>query len=157
MTTFLAQNSANESGAILVWLVLVALLALIPARIASKKGRSAVGFYIFGVLFFLPALIVALVISSKTGPTTATWGATQPMNSGITWTHTGNRYLLGYAIGDGYYGIWDRQEPGPATMKFPYTEQGRQEALTRFQQLEPGGQALAQEPAGLPVPPMPGG
>lgn len=39
------------------------LLALIPAIIARGKGRSFVGFWLFGVFFFLIALIVSLVIT----------------------------------------------------------------------------------------------
>lgn len=40
-------------------------LALIPAKIAKKKGYNFVGFLVFGFFFFLPALIVALVITDK--------------------------------------------------------------------------------------------
>lgn len=156
MTAFLAQTAPNYSGAVLIWLVLLLGLALIPANIASKKGRSAVGFYVFGVLFFLPALIVALLMPRKT-PSAAAWGG-QPVNFGITWIDTGNRYMLGHAIEDHYYGIWDGQEPGPALMTFPFTEQGEADAIARFHQLEPGSRVTAREPGGLPAPPpMPAG
>jgi uncharacterized OB-fold protein len=40
-------------------------LAFIPAHIAGKKGYSAVGFYFFGLAFFMPALIVALCLTDK--------------------------------------------------------------------------------------------
>lgn len=50
---------------ILILVVVPLLLAIIPAKIASNKGYSFVGFYIFGFFFWLIALIVALVISDK--------------------------------------------------------------------------------------------
>ena len=53
----------SAAGAfILLWLLLLFGLAFIPASIASNKGYSGVGYYFFGLFFFLPALIVALVI-----------------------------------------------------------------------------------------------
>jgi hypothetical protein len=51
----------------LILFVLVALLASIPAVIADRKGHSAFGFYVFGFFLFVPALIVALVISNPQG------------------------------------------------------------------------------------------
>lgn len=50
---------------ILIFLVLLGL-AFIPAKLASNKGYSFGLFYFFGVCFWLPALIVALVIQDKT-------------------------------------------------------------------------------------------
>lgn len=62
----------TETSALITLLIIVAVLivadlalAIIPARIAKKKGYSAVGFYFFGLFFFLPALIVALVSADK--------------------------------------------------------------------------------------------
>ena len=49
----------------LILLGVLALLALIPANIAQNKGYSFGGYWLFGVCFFLPALIVALVIQDK--------------------------------------------------------------------------------------------
>ncbi len=43
-------------------IVLLAIFAVVPSVIAARKGRSAIGFYLFGLLFFLPALIVVLLI-----------------------------------------------------------------------------------------------
>jgi hypothetical protein len=45
---------------ILIW---VLLLGIIPAIIAQSKGRSFFGWYIYGVLLFLIALVHSLVIS----------------------------------------------------------------------------------------------
>jgi hypothetical protein len=44
--------------------------------IARKKGYSFVGYWLFGLLFFLPALIVALLKQPRSLPPTA--GATRP-------------------------------------------------------------------------------
>ena len=41
------------------------ILPLIPADIAKKKGYSFGGFYAFGFFFFIPALIVALLMENK--------------------------------------------------------------------------------------------
>jgi hypothetical protein len=66
-TTMLAQGQQDSGVGFLIFLLLVGglLLPLIPASIAKDKGHSAVGFYFFGLLFFLPALIVALVIQPQ--------------------------------------------------------------------------------------------
>jgi Uncharacterised protein family UPF0547 len=56
-----AQNSGADSAGILFALAVWFGLALIPAFIANSKGRSGVGYFFFGLLFFVPALIVALV------------------------------------------------------------------------------------------------
>lgn len=46
--------------------ILVAIgLAFIPAQIAEKKGYSKIAFWIFGLFFFLPALIVALILKDR--------------------------------------------------------------------------------------------
>lgn len=37
----------------------------IPARIASKKGYSYIGFLVFAIFFYPIALIVALIIDDK--------------------------------------------------------------------------------------------
>jgi hypothetical protein len=65
----LAQYSSPDSGAggvVFLYLLLLVGLAFIPAAIASNKGHSGVGFYFFGLFFFLPALIVALLIKPAT-------------------------------------------------------------------------------------------
>ena len=47
-------------------LVAVFLLAIIPSKIAKRKGYSGVGFYWFGVAALVPAIIVACVLRDKT-------------------------------------------------------------------------------------------
>lgn len=133
-----------------VLLAIPAFLALIPASIAGNKGYSKGGFWLFGLLLFLPALIVAIVISPKAGAVPQTAAASSTPTA-ITWTHSGTRYLLGFTIQNPYYGIWDRQAPGPAMGKYPYNEHGKAEALAKYQELEPHFQAVAQ--GGLPPSP----
>jgi len=56
----------DNSGAMIIGLILAALLGLIPANIAKKKGYSFGLWWLFGFLFFIVALIVALVMKDKT-------------------------------------------------------------------------------------------
>src|SRR5207302_11516890 len=51
-------------------------------------------------------------------------------NANLTFSHEGPRYLLGYT--PQYYGIWDKQTPGPPTNRFPRTDQGWQQAWEAF-------------------------
>ena len=48
--------------------VLAATLALLPAWIAQRKGRSFTRFYVFGFLLFIVALPVALLIKDTRPP-----------------------------------------------------------------------------------------
>ncbi len=41
------------------------VIALIPASIAQKKGRSFILWYIFGVCLWFVAVVAALVVSDK--------------------------------------------------------------------------------------------
>lgn len=47
-------------------LLFAVLLAFIPASMAKKKGYSYGGFWFFGFLLWLPAIIVAACLSDKT-------------------------------------------------------------------------------------------
>jgi hypothetical protein len=78
-----------------------------------------------------------------------------PPRSSIVWTHSGFRYLLGYALDSPYYGVWDRQAPGPPIARFPYTEHGKAEASLRFSTLEPSGKQLEATQVEGSVPPPP--
>lgn len=59
-------DSGSSDAAVVIFLIVLLGLGFIPASIANSKGYSAVGFYFFGLFFFLPALIVALVLPRKT-------------------------------------------------------------------------------------------
>jgi hypothetical protein len=56
----------NSSASMIIPLIIAALLGLIPANIAKKKGYSFGLWWLFGFLAFIIALIVALVIKDKT-------------------------------------------------------------------------------------------
>ena len=40
-------------------------IALCPARVAGRKGHSFIGFFIFSLVFFPAALIVAYVVQDR--------------------------------------------------------------------------------------------
>ena len=47
-----------------IFLILL-LLAIIPAMIASGKGRRFIGWYIYGILFFIIALVHSILIKEN--------------------------------------------------------------------------------------------
>ena len=51
--------------ALVISLIAVFFLAIIPSKIAGRKGYSKVGFYWFGVGAFVPALIVACCLRDR--------------------------------------------------------------------------------------------
>jgi hypothetical protein len=53
--------------AIAVWI----LIAFWPARVAARKGHSFLGYFVFSLVFFPAALIVAYVVSDKSSYATA--------------------------------------------------------------------------------------
>jgi hypothetical protein len=53
--------------AIAVWV----LIAFWPARVAARKGHSFLGYFLFSLVFFPAALIVAYVVSDRSGYATA--------------------------------------------------------------------------------------
>jgi len=57
-------------GAMLFLVVWVAI-ALWPARVAARKGHSFVGYFIFSLVFFPAALIVAYLVQDRRAPAPA--------------------------------------------------------------------------------------
>lgn len=57
-------------GSILFIIIWVAI-AFWPARVAARKGRSFFGYFLFSLLFFPAALIVAYLVSDETAPAPA--------------------------------------------------------------------------------------
>jgi len=53
--------------AIAVWV----LIAFWPARVAARKGHSFLGYFLFSLVFFPAALIVAYMVSDRSGSATA--------------------------------------------------------------------------------------
>jgi hypothetical protein len=46
-------------------------IAFWPARVAARKGHSFFGYFIFSLIFFPAALLVAYMVSDRTGPAIA--------------------------------------------------------------------------------------
>lgn len=57
-------------GSILVIIIWVAI-AFWPARVAARKGHSWFGYFLFSLVFFPAALIVAYLVADKTAPAPA--------------------------------------------------------------------------------------
>ena len=53
-------------GSILFLLIWV-LIAFWPARVAARKGHSFIGYFLFSLLFFPAALIVAYIVPNRRG------------------------------------------------------------------------------------------
>jgi hypothetical protein len=52
------------------WFILVVIwiaIAFWPARVAARKGHSFIGFFIFSLVFFPAALIVAYLVGDRRG------------------------------------------------------------------------------------------
>ena len=73
--------------------------------------------------------------------------------SSVQYTHSGFRYVLGYAADS--FGIWDRQSPGGPVETFPRTDEGWRSAWIRFVSLEPNHQPVGavgqQQPLSSPA------
>jgi hypothetical protein len=58
-------------GSFLWWLIFIVIwvaIAFWPARVAARKGHSFFGFFLFSLVFFPAALIVAYVVGDRTAP-----------------------------------------------------------------------------------------
>lgn len=68
-------------------------------------------------------------------PGQSPWPPSPPSEEAQQYTHSGQRYLLGY--GATSFGIWDRQGSDTPIDRFPRTAEGWEAARTRFSELEP--------------------
>ncbi len=59
------HGTIGEAGAFISLVIIIFLLALIPANIGKKKGYSFAVFYAFGVFAFLPAIITSLILKKR--------------------------------------------------------------------------------------------
>jgi hypothetical protein len=63
------------SNGIWLWTFLVVAIwiaiAFWPARVAARKGHSFIGYFVFSLVFFPAALIVAYLVSDRTAPALA--------------------------------------------------------------------------------------
>jgi len=87
----------NNSGAMIIGLILAALLGLIPANIAKKKGYSFGLWWLFGFLFFIIALIVALVMKDKTQGATLAQASNLPPPGMVKCPHCSENIKPGMA------------------------------------------------------------
>jgi hypothetical protein len=55
----------------MVFIVVWVAIALWPARVAARKGHSFVGYFIFSLVFFPAALIVAYLVQDRRAPAPA--------------------------------------------------------------------------------------
>ena len=54
----------------LLFIVIWVAIAFWPARVAARKGHSFILYFLFSLLFFPAALIVAYLVSDKRAPAT---------------------------------------------------------------------------------------
>ena len=52
----------------IVWLIIWILIAFWPARVASRKGHSWLGYFILSLFFFPLSLIMAYVVQDRRVP-----------------------------------------------------------------------------------------
>jgi hypothetical protein len=73
----------------------------------------------------------------------------QPPSDPVTFSHTGQRYLLGYTATQ--YGVYDRNAPGSTPLQyFPRTNEGWAAAWQYYSSIEPGSAPVV---SGPPAPP----
>jgi hypothetical protein len=60
---------------------------------------------------------------------------TRPEDEALQYSHSGQRYLLGYGID--FFGIWDRLQPGAPVRRFPRTDDGWRQAWSMYASMEP--------------------
>jgi hypothetical protein len=95
-----------------------------------------------------PAPEPAPVWPTDTSPAPEPSRATQVGEGALRFSHSGYRYLLGY--GTDSFGIWDRESPGGPVSTFPRTDEGWNEAWSRYSGLEP--RAIPVPETGGPAP-----
>jgi hypothetical protein len=65
--TILAGGFIWWTLALLIWIA----IAFWPARVAGRKGHSFFGYFIFSLVFFPAALIVAYMVQDRSGSSLA--------------------------------------------------------------------------------------
>lgn len=83
-----------------------------------------------------PAPTVAQPVAQAPAAATAQPAAAQPtpVEAKIEFTHTGSRYLLGFA--PDHFGIWDRNTPQQPVETFPRNDDGWAAAWARYAAIE---------------------
>ena len=67
-------------------------------------------------------------------PAVATEPTPAPSEEKVEFTHSGERYLLGYT--NAFFGIWDRQSPTAPSERFPRTDDGWRQVWQRYVAIE---------------------
>ena len=49
----------------IIFLIIWIAIAFLPARIAARKGHSFLGYFLFSLVFFPAALIVAFIVPNR--------------------------------------------------------------------------------------------
>ena len=114
-----------------------------PSTTGSDSGTSAAGSATPVTTQSTPWGTAAQTPTPTPEPATAS-GA--PSGAAQKYTHSGYRYVLGY--GEGFFGIWDRQDPSAPTERFPRTDDGWRQAWLRFVAQEPNHVAVPDAAAG---------
>jgi hypothetical protein len=113
----------------------------------NKGGSPGAGFVLGALLGFIGLIIVAIAMPAGTQRSSA-----NPTRPSIVWVRSGTRYLFGYTIESPFYGIWDREAPGPPIERFPYNRTGKLR-VARYSDLEPHSEPLGGQSVVPPSPP----
>jgi len=86
------------------------------------------------------SMLVEPSMLPETGPgeppvAAGAWGQPRAGDEALQYTHSGQRYLLGY--GRDFFGIWDRQSLAAPVDRYPRDDAGWRQAWLRFVSLEP--------------------
>ena len=81
--------------------------------------------------------------------------ATRPEDEALQYSHSGQRYLLGYGID--FFGIWDRLQPGAPVRRFPRTDDGWRQAWSMYASMEPYRAEVGMTSGRAAVPEVPSG
>ena len=65
MTTVLAVSTIGWIILVVIWIA----IAFWPARVADRKGHSFFGYFLLSLIFFPLALIMAYMVSDRSGRT----------------------------------------------------------------------------------------
>jgi len=63
-----ALSAIGWTAAGVVFLIIWILIAFWPARVARRKGHSFIGYFIFSLICFPIALLVAYLVRDRTAP-----------------------------------------------------------------------------------------
>jgi hypothetical protein len=152
----LNQADSSSSGAGAGLLILVFALYFLPTVIALVRKVQNVGpvviinvFLGWSIIGWIVALAMAFGSTTPSIPKTPAGTFT----AGLIFTHSGTRFLFGHTVDPPAYAIWDRLNPGQPIERFPYSDHGKSEGLSRFQDIETKWIPVGPAPPMPPIPP----